>query len=1337
MASVGLRTQSGRSVITRLLLVVLVAFAVFGAFAHASSAASVRDRDATRAVAVLNSLQFSSADAGPLASSAAQITITPAVTAAVPSGQASNYSINFECSSVSGNTCGTGPTITIPIADVQPAGEDPDLWTYAASSSTSGLINTASYDPTTQSYVITLNPAAVTPGTSYTVQFSLTQPNNTTANGTSWSLTPSFQTSDIPVVTAPAPATGSANAQANLSVAKNTSDGGSVYVIGNNVIYNITARCNAGGATGNLYLTSGTLQDVLPSQLSYVSSSPEADVHPAVGSSGTVQWTFANSGSLPAGCSGDATGTTTFQLVATLNSTTTNNEQVPNNVTFGGIPVTQTNTISTTAQKVVTGITTSPPTGPGNFISKSAFGPLNVPNFGFAATYPGHWITPSNARPTNSVGSVEGSYTVNISYPASQAYTTALVDPLPCLDTVSGGGNVFGSNIQTGPITNDPANVSDLCAHPAFNPTVVQVNSANLAAAVTGGNWVPIGIETDGTPVNLVQSGSAGSTTYFSVPAAQVGNIAAILLPSNTGLEDVQMSMTVYGYAAASLAGGDVLDNTATATAYPTSGSTGPVTQSQSANLYIEPSTPQLGVFKSFGALGSASGGTTPLNIRGQITTTAPLPGNVILTDLLPYGLSWANPVTSANFTITSSTGVKTTVTATVQDVPNFQSGGQELIRITVPSAAITSGYYTISPPSGFINLTVPSGAQTYNNTIQEFVTGIAQNTQSLCGPGTGTTASQFESSDPNNLSGTGVSNINYCQWSAALTVPPTGGPSFSLLKTVQGNLDSSPKFPLGVGNASEAGTGVYTLTWRNTGGTNLENPVIYDILPYVGDTGVTANQSTIARDSQFATIFTGVVGSLPAGVSVEYSQSTNPCRPEVFANSANPSCVNDWSTTPPADLGDVKAVEFIGAANYAAGSSFSVQIGVQLPAGQVNTIAWNSAAADANDNNGNPLLPAEPPKVGITAPAAPLTPTVKTDVSDVHIQQGGSVHDTITVGNTGGASGTIDWTLVGPLAPNPDGSCTGLDWSGAATADSGSLAVAGDNNYTTADSTPTAEGCYSYQATLTGAAWSGPVSSDAGSDNEIVLLTDPALLTITKQANVKQVGLGKPVTFTITVTNSGTNDAYGVAVKDTPKTKMRFVSADTPQGSCGKDFPLTCDLGTVAAGKDVKIKVKAVPLTAGSVANSASVTSVNPDPAPPQETHATSTITTKATLKLTKTASAKSVKAGDRISFKIEVQNPYDTAVNRVLVCDAMPAGLAFTRSSQRTHAVNGQICWNVALGPHGHNSNTITAKALNGATRRVTNNATVSGPSVVTRKAHVTVTIIRKPPHTTPVTG
>ena len=694
---------------------------------------------------------------------------------------------------------------------------------------------------------------------------------------------------------------------------------------------------------------------------------------------------------------------------------------------------------------------------------------------------------------------------------------------------------------------------------------------------------------------------------------------------------------------------------------------------------------------------------------------------------------------------------------------------------MTFPSSAFTSGFYTISPPANFVDVTVPSGATTYNNTDQLFVQGIADNTRPVCGPGTTSTPSTFESSDPMDLDGDGATNENYCQWAASLTVPPSGGPAFGLVKSVQGNLDSSPKYSPGIGDASPGGSGTYTLAWTNTGGKNLTSPVVYDVLPYVGDTGVSQGQAGVARGSEFAPIFAGISGSLPSGVTVAYSQSSNPCRPEVYPNAANSGCVNDWTTAAPTPLSVVKALRFTATGTYTPAQSFAVNFTVQVPAGYVNTVAWNSAASDAS-YNGTPLLPAEPPKVGLTAPAPPVTPTLSTTASTSDVAPGSSFSDSILVGNTGGASGTLDWKLVGPVAPTSGGTCSGLDWSSAATVDSGTISILGDGTYATPSSTPTGTGCYSYVEQLTGAAFAGPATSLAGSAGETELVAEPAdpsppaasvappgngnagtpdpvaqstpatppapaqgaRITIVKTVNDKVIALGKPLTYTLAVTNSGPATATGLTVSDTPASKMRFVSASTASGTCTRHLPMTCELDPLPAGTTATITIHAVPTAAGTAINNAHVSSTQTTMAADAVTSATASTRVVTAVKLTETASVHTVDAGGQLHYTIVVDNPTASTVRKVRACDALPAGLGFVSASVKTHLRDGRLCWTIAaLAPHAHTVFTITMYALRGAAGEVNDTATIAGSEVDTGHASARVLVIAAPQVETGVTG
>jgi uncharacterized repeat protein (TIGR01451 family) len=1263
------------------------------------------------------------------------------------SGSPVNYVINVQCSAVlGGEDCGEEPTIRIPLDEgtIPPMGAGE--WKIAATGQP-GLI--VKQEQVGSEYVIVLRDG-IQPGSSSAVQLSVTPPNGTTPDETSWELQPTLESSDITLVQAPEPAPGEAEAETKLTVTKDTSDGGAVYVSGNTVTYDITARCNAGFPSGSLYMTDAKLVDDLPPEATFVSADPEPTTAPAVGSTGQIVWEFENPGTMPPGCVEGAGGTANYQVVVEIPATVPNNTVLTNTVTLSGTPIGGAE-IEEKDEKELTAIST-PPANPGEFIAKSAAAPLNIPDEKggerFLGTYAGHWITPTNPTPSSANNAAEGHYTVEVNYPASRAFETDLVDPMPCL------GEKNGVEYPSMPVEGDvegPAS-APVCSEPAFHPTVVGVTSASMPTAVAE-NWTINLIPIVGPAVAIPASSSEGTSAYFEVPAGLVGKIAAIELPPDVDLTDVSMTVDVWGYADESVPPGSDLHDIAVGTAYPIGTPTPSRTAGDSADIYVEPNLVQLGVRKAFGSVGGGTGGTTTMTIGGSITIPPAytLPGPVVLADLLPAGLQWANPPAGGEgaFTLRPSSGSSTTVNAVVENIPNFSGSGRELIRISLPAVAFAEpGFYTIeAAESSFFGLRVPSGARTYNNEANIFVAGIGRQTSTLCGTGGGTKPANLESSDPLDLDGDGVVEENYCMAKAELKTPAEGPAALSMEKLVRGDLDPLPQRSPAVGHSKPGGTAEYTLNWANTGGEALDEPVIYDILPYVGDAGVSESEAGTARDSEFAVHFVSV-GGLPKGMSVEYSESTDPCRSEVYPT--NPGCDEDWSATAP-DPSAVRALRFISSATYQPGESFSLTFTVRLPPGEVNTVAWNSAATRA-DSGGESLLPAEPPKVGITAEAQPVTPTLRTAVSAAEVAPGTAFHDALQIAGTGSYAGELEWKLLGPVEANGADTCEGVDWSDAAVLADGTIATTADGTYPTPLSAPTAEGCYGYEATLDGSGFTGPVTSPAGSAGEVVLVRTPPTppsppkpppvtphhhaphLVIVKKVSAERAVVGRPVRYTIAVRNTGAGAAADVVVTDRPVSRMAFVAAEPSKGTCGKGFPLRCGIGTIAPGGRQTVKVTARPLAVGAIVNSATVRAKGVHG---KAVKAQARAKAVAPLRLIKTASSRIVRAGHAFRYTIAVTNPTAAPVLAARVCDRLPAGIVYRHSSARTRLHHGSYCWTLTLPAHATRKILVAVRALPGSTGKLLNVARLSGPNVLARRATATVRVKPRPTPAGGVTG
>jgi hypothetical protein len=1077
-------------------------------------------------ITVTATLVLVSTQSAQAAGQTALITIDPA-SQSQPSGAAQTYNIAISCQGAGNSECGPNTTITIPLdTSTTPSMTDPS-WVYSATSGSAGLITSP---PTVvgNNLVFTIDDSAFVGGYSGTIRLLATPPNHITPNNTSWSLRPTISGDNIADAIAPVAASSVATSKPLPAVTKKTADGGSVYEAGATVSYSIAATCSS-ATTGNLYMTAATLVDQLPTGVIYAGSN-NGGVYDSL--AGTVTWTFTDAASIPAGCGAGTTGPNSYIVSVVTPTPAPAVEPLVNHATFTGTGPDATDPAGvggTTTAQVPIQLVDSAPTGPGPgyaSISKTSLAPIpqaGVPGNEYVATYPGNWLTPSSA-PTYTVGAAAASFQTTVSYGLVGTYETEVVDPLPCLANVA--GNVYSS----------PGYHATACSAPAFHTTVIQVGSAgtggntnDLGVALAAG-WLPKATLTDGSVISLAATpavGAGATSAYFAIPGADVGHIAAIDLPPNALLKNQSLVLTVWGYADSSLAAvnGSLnqLHNVATAIPYLVAGT--PLTvQQDDADIFTIPESAQLGISKSFGTLGAGPGGTTALNIVGSVNFAhAPLGQPVALTDLLPLGLTWANPSSSATFTLSHNSGAATsTVTGVLEDIQNYKGSGRELIRATIPAAAFGSaGSWKITPPTNVFEMVTPTRLGVYNNTDQIFLKGLApQQISATCSSptqtGGGTSPATFESDNALDLAGDGNLSEDYCQNSASLRVLGTGA-AFSLTKTVQGNLDAAAKGALGVGNASDGGTGQYVLAWTNVGSDSLNNEVIYDVLPYIGDTGVSGGQAGTSRGTEFQPDFTGI-GALPAGVTVEYSQSHNPCRPEVAAS--NPTCVNDWSATAPTYLTTVTALRFFATNTYLAGSGFSVSISIALPAGVINKIAWNSAATNASDVSDPTTVPqpAEPPKVGIVASN---TPTLSSQTSLAASQPNVDLSDAVTIAGTGGQPGTLTWNLVGPVAPVA-GKCDAVTWTGAAVLATGTIAVAGDGTVTTGPATPTAAGCYGWTDSLsstTAGAFPSPVTAAAGAANEVTLVSLYQPLIVT--------------TATATALGGATDFSDGVAVSD------------------------------------------------------------------------------------------------------------------------------------------------------------------------------------------------------------
>jgi len=136
-----------------------------------------------------------------------------------------------------------------------------------------------------------------------------------------------------------------------------------------------------------------------------------------------------------------------------------------------------------------------------------------------------------------------------------------------------------------------------------------------------------------------------------------------------------------------------------------------------------------------------------------------------------------------------------------------------------------------------------------------------------------------------------------------------------------------------------------------------------------------------------------------------------------------------------------------------------------------------------------------------------------------------------------------------------------------------------------------------SYYATATDGR--GSVDTSLGAD-----------LAVTKTDSPDPVQVGTNLTYTLTVTNNGPNEATGVTLTDTLPTGVTFVSATPSQGTCSQaGGTVTCNLGTLANGASTTATVVVSPTATGTLTNTATVAGDKSDPDNTNDTARATTI--------------------------------------------------------------------------------------------------------------------------------